>query len=58
MQCIGYDEDFQRNLAEKFPTFEPKPKDGSKKRSGAGGSPATTKEPKPKAGRKRKRQEN
>jgi hypothetical protein len=56
MKCISYDADFQRNLAEKFPTFKPKPKDGrkSKKSSGTKGSPAT-KQPKLDAGRKRKR---
>jgi hypothetical protein len=57
MQCVGYDEDFQHNLAEKFPIFESK-LDGSKKRSGANDLPATAKEPKSKAGQKRKRQES
>jgi hypothetical protein len=59
MKCIDYDADFQCNLAEKFPTFvpKPKPKGGSKKPSGADDSPAG-KEPKSKAGQKRKRSDN
>jgi hypothetical protein len=54
MQCVDYDTHFQHNLAAKFPTFVPKPKDRSKKPSGAGGSPVI-KQPKSKAGQKRKR---
>ena len=57
MKCISYDADFQHNLAEKFPTFKPKPNGKSKKLSGAKDSPAT-KQPKVKAGRKRKQPEN
>lgn len=35
MKCVGYDADFQRNLAEKYPTWVPppsKPKKGSGRR--------------------------
>jgi len=56
MQCIGYDADFQRNLAEKFPAYEPQPKDSRSKKSVAKDS--ALKEPKSKAGQKRKRRED
>jgi len=56
MKCIGYDADFQRNLAEKFPAFVPKPRNqpsgkNAKKSRVAKDRPAT------KTGQKRKRVE-
>ena len=58
MQCIGYDAGFQRNLAEKFSTFEPKPKDSRSKNSGGTKDAPATRQPKSKTGQKRKRREN
>lgn len=53
MQCVGYDVDFQRNLAEKFPGWIPKSK--PKKNTGSHKSKAAPLSNSKSMGRKRKR---
>ncbi|KAK7024024.1 hypothetical protein R3P38DRAFT_2955933 [Favolaschia claudopus] len=53
LQCVAYKADFQRNLAEKFPLYEPEPK--ADKETKAAARKGTAKPAKTVAGQKRKR---
>ncbi|KAF5372045.1 hypothetical protein D9615_008076 [Tricholomella constricta] len=56
MKCVGYDIDFQRNLADKFPTWVPPPPKKKKENSGKTRKKTVKKETKEvKIGKKRKR---